>query len=298
MKKRNIGYVLLVFLLLISCGKKESDQIADIGVKLNLTLSPDTMTDFLYVTMKYDFEIMDDYTGNYKNHMIFVHFWRMKSKEMLVQDDHLPIKKTGEWKPGDKISYTRMFFIPKFLDELDIDFEGFEEIKLQVGLYDPLNPTEKIILFNKVLNVQPASINAPDIIYSEGWNEEEMNLAIADPFCRVWRWTTKKAECIIENPKKKSVLIIKGGLHKSIFQDQTVTLKINDSELDSFTSESVSFDKKYVLMPEQLGDEPEFTLTIETDKTVVPSSLDSNNKDNRELGIQLYLLYFREVQID
>ncbi len=295
---RNFSYLLLVLVLLMSCGKKEGDQIADVGVKLNLSLSPDTITDFLYVTMDYEYEILDDFNKIDKDYLIFVHFWRLKSKEMLIQDDHLPVKKTTEWKAGDKVSYSRMFFIPKFLDELDIDFEGFEEIKLQSGLYDPQNPTEKIVLFNQVLNVQPASINAPDIIYSEGWNEEEMNLALSNPFYRVWRWTTKKAECIIENPKKKSVLIIKGGLHKSLFQDQTVILKINDTLLEAFISDSVTFEKKYMLTPEQLGDEPEFKLTIETNKTFIPSSLNPENKDSRELGVQLYLLYFREVQVD
>ena len=295
---RNLGYLLFILVLLISCGKKEGDQIADVGVKLNLSLSPDTITDFLYVTMDYEYEILDDFNKIDKDYLVFVHFWRLKSKEMLVQDDHLPVKKTTEWKAGDKVSYSRMFFIPKFLDELDIDFEGFEEIKLQSGLYDPQNPTEKIVLFNQVLNVQPASINAPDIIYSEGWNEEEMNLALSDPFYRVWRWTTKKAECIIENPKKKSVLIIKGGLHKSIFQDQTVILKINDTLLEAFISDSITFEKKYMLTPEQLGDEPEFKLTIETNETFIPSSLNPENKDSRELGVQLYLLYFREVQVD
>jgi hypothetical protein len=298
MKMRNLSYLILVLVLLMSCGKKEGDQIADVGVKLNLSLSPDTITDFLYVNMDYEYEILDDFNKIDKDYLVFVHFWRLKSKEMLIQDDHLPVKKTTEWKVGDKVSYSRMFFIPKFLDELDIDFEGFEEIKLQSGLYDPQNPTEKIVLFNQVLNVQPASINAPDIIYSEGWNEEEMNLALSNPFYRVWRWTTKKAECIIENPKKKSVLIIKGGLHKSIFQDQTVILKINDTLLEAFISDSVTFEKKYMLTPEQLGDEPEFKLTIETNKTFIPSSLNPENKDSRELGVQLYLLYFREVQVD
>ena len=295
---KNFSYLLLVLVLLMSCGKKEGDQIADVGIKLNLSLSPDTITDFLYVTMDYEYEILDDFNKIDKDYLVFVHFWRLKSKEMLIQDDHMPVKKTSEWKAGDKVSYSRMFFIPKFLDELDIDFEGFEEIKLQSGLYDPQNPTEKIVLFNQVLNVQPASINAPDIIYSEGWNEEEMNLAISDPFYRVWRWTTKKAECIIENPKKKSVLIIKGGLHKSIFQDQTVILKINDTLLEAFISDSVTFEKKYMLTPEQLGDEPEFKLTIETNKTFIPSSLNPENKDSRELGVQLYLLYFRDVQVN
>lgn len=298
MKLRHIGILFLILFFLVSCGKKEGDKIADVGVKLDLELSPDTITDFLYLTMNYTYDVSEDFTGFDKDYMVFVHFWRMKSKEILVQDDHFPDPMTSQWEKGEKITYSRMFFIPKFLDELDIDFEGFEEIKLQVGLYDPKNPVDKKILYSKVLNVQPASINAPDIIFSDGWNEEEMNLAIRDPFSRVWRWTTKKAECIIENPKKKSVLIIKGGVHKSLYQDQTITFFINGNLLEEFVPDAVTFEKKYILTPEQMGDDPEFTFTIETDKTFVPSVINPDNRDKRELGVQIFLLYFREMHVD
>lgn len=295
---KHIGVIFFMIFFLISCGKKDSDQIADIGVQLNLSLSPDTITDFLYVSMKYDYRLTDDFKTLGKDYMVFVHFWRMKSKEMLVQDDHFPERKTSEWKKGETLTYSRMFFIPKFLDELDIDFEGFEEIRLQAGLYDPENPEEKMILFSKVFNIQPASINAPDIIFSEGWNEEEMNLANPDPVYRVWRWTTRKAECIVENPKRNSILLIKGGLHQSIYQDQKIIIKINDIPLDEFTSDDILFEKKYVLTPQQMGSEPEFKLTLETDKIFIPSNLDPQKNDNRELGVQVFLLYFREYQVD
>jgi len=293
MKIRHIGLLFLIALFFIACGGKDIEKPEDVGIKLNVTITPDTITDFLYVDMKYDFQVLDSFEKLDKDMMVFVHFWRMKSKEMLIQDDHMPEKGTSAWQKGDHIAYSRTFFIPKFLDELDIDFEGYEEIKLQVGLYDPKDQANTIVLFSKVLNIQPASINAPDIIYSEGWNEEEMNLALPDPFERVWRWTVKKAECIIENPQKESDLIIKGGLHKEIFEDQKIVFKINDVVLDEFTSDRISFEKRYRLSPEQMGDQPEFKLTIETDKTFIPSSIDPKNKDNRELGVQIFLLYFR-----
>lgn len=298
MKIKSFSLVFLMIFFLLSCGKKDGGQIADIGVKLDLELSPSTITDFLYVSMKYEYQLTNDFKPFDKDYMVFVHFWRIKSKEMLIQDDHFPEKRTSEWKKDETISYSRMFFIPKFLDELDIDFEGFEEIRLQVGLYDPKNPEEKMILFSKDLNVQPASINAPDIIFSEGWNEEEMNLTNPDPVYRVWRWTTKKAECIVENPKRKSILLIKGGLHKSIFQDQKIILKINGNLLDEFVSNDVFFEKRYTLTPDQMGVEPEFRLTLETDKTFIPSNLDPPKNDSRVLGIQVFLLYFRENQVD
>jgi hypothetical protein len=284
-----------VVFFLLACGKKGPDKAEDIGVNLELSLQPDTLTDFLFIKMNYNFKVEDTFKKLDKNYMVFVHFWRLKNKELFILDDHLPGKPTSEWKTGDEITYSREFFLPKFLDELDIDFEGYEEVKLSIGLYDSTNHDDKKVLYSKILNVQPASINAPDIVFSEGWNEEEMNLALENTFQKVWRWTRKKAECIIENPKKKSILIIKGGLKESIYEDQKISVTVNDIQIDEFISEKNFFEKRYTLTPEQMGDEAEFKLYIESSKTFIPSSLDPKNRDNRELGIQIFLLYFREV---
>lgn len=292
---KRIGILLTMIFFLLACGQKGADKPEDIGVTLDLSLIPETLTDFLFLKMNYNFKVEEKFKKLEKNYMVFVHFWRLKNKDLFVLDDHLPVKQTSEWKSGDEIKYSREFFLPKFLDELDIDFEGYEEVKLSVGLYDPNNQDDKKVLFSKILNIQPASINAPDIVFSEGWNEEEMNLALENPFQKVWRWTRKSAECIIENPKKRSVLIIKGGLNESIYADQKIIFKINDLIIDEFVSESNFFEKKYFITPEQMGDEAEFKLYIETSKTFVPSSIDPTNKDNRELGVQIFLLYFREV---
>ena len=132
-------------------------------------------------------------------------------------------------------------FIPQFLNEFDVDFEGYEEMKLTVGLYNPKAQEKPIILFEKKINIQPASINAPEIVYDEGWNEIETNVNAKDPFGKSWRWTTAKSVCIIENPKKECTLIIKGGVNKTVFQDQKLTFRINDAILDEFIPDGGDF---------------------------------------------------------
>ena len=177
--------------------------------------------------------------GN-SDYSIFVHFWRVNSKEMLLQDDHLPLKKTTEWVANDSIKYSRLLFIPQFLNEFDVDFEGYEELSLTVGLYNPKVQEKSIVLFEKKINVQPASINAPEIVYDEGWNEIETNVNAKDQFDKSWRWTTAKSVCIIENPKKECTLIIKGGVNKTVFQDQKLIFKINDSlSMNSFPTRRI-----------------------------------------------------------
>lgn len=292
MRIKEIIVLFLTLIMLISCGKKWDNK----GVQLNLEISPAVITDFLFIKMNYTFEVTDKFVGLDKDYSIFVHFWRTQNREMLLGDDHKPPKTTREWKKGDKITYSRKLFIPKFLEEIDIDFEGYEEIKLTVGLYDPVMKGEedKIILFQKVIEVKPASFNAPEIVYSEGWNNLETDLKIEDSRWRKWRWTTQKAVCIIENPKKESTLIIRGGVDKNIVKEQKVIFKINDQVLDDFIPESAKFEKQYNIIPEQMGSDYEFKFTIETNQVFVPAEFDPNRTDKRELGVQIYFLYFRE----
>ena len=294
MKLRNLrvfALIPLMFLFMSSCGSTPNFK----GVDLKLEILPDTVTDFLYVKMNYAFEVKDDFAGLDDDYRIFVHFWRLKTKEMLLQDDHTPTKPFSQWKVGDSIRYTRVVFIPEFLDEFDIDFEGYEEIRLTIGLYKPAQEKEaKFILYQKVLNVESASLNAPELVYDEGWNQPEQDLKIENPKEQSWRWTKKTAVCIVQNPRKEALLIIRGGVDKAKIPDQKVIFKINDLVLDEFVPETAKFDKEYIIAPEKMGSEDEFKLIIETDKTFIPSELNANVNDDRELGIQVFFLYFRE----
>ncbi|MBN1197670.1 MAG: hypothetical protein JXA62_09710 [Candidatus Aminicenantes bacterium] len=292
MRIKTFCLLILVVLVFLSCGKGSDPR----GLDLNLAIQPDMLTDFLYAKMDYTYRLSEDFEGFSKDYAVFVHFWRTRSKEMLVQDDHMPEILTTQWRPGQKVEYSRTLFIPKFLDEIDIDFEGYEEIRITVGLWDPdSSEDEKILLFRKNVKVHPASVVAPEIVYAEGWNNVETDPSIDNPRERRWQWTTKKAVCVVENPKKESTLIIQGGVDKAKIPDQKVIFRINDQLLEEFIPETAKFEKRYTLTPAQMGNDYEFRFTIETDKAFVPAMLDPQSSDKRELGIQIYFLYFREA---
>jgi hypothetical protein len=289
--KRSLLFALLPIILFTSfCGKKTDRK----GIELAMKLAPETLTDSLFFKMDYEFKTAANFKKLGADYAVFVHFWRVNSKEMLLQDDHQPLKNTAGWKAGETIRYSRVVFIPQFLNEFDVDFEGYEELKLTVGLYNPKTQEKPIILFEKKINIQPASINAPEIVYDEGWNEIETNVNAKDPFAKSWRWTTAKSVCIIENPKKECTLIVKGGVNKTVFQDQKLTFKINDAILDEFIPAEADFSREYTVTPQMMGGSDEFSLRFECDKVFSPDKVFPNSKDNRELGMQVYFIYFRE----
>ena len=292
MKRTLFGVILPITLLISFCGKKIDRH----GIDLQLKLTPATITDSLYLNMDYEFKTEKKFKKLNGDYSVFVHFWRVNSKEMLLQDDHLLSKKTSEWKQNDILKYSRVLFIPQFLNEFDVDFEGYEEVKLTIGLYNPKSTGQEkpIILFEKKINIQPASINAPEIVYDEGWNGLETDVNAKDSFNRSWRWTMAKSVCLIENPKKECTLIIKGGVNKTLLPDQKVILKINDSLLEEFIPTEAMFSREYNISPEQMGVGDEFSLKIETDKVFVPAKAISGNNDSRELGMQIFFIYFRE----
>jgi len=282
---------MLAGLLMLVPGCKKAEFS---GLNLKIEIQPSTITDELYVKMNYEYAVSDKFAGLTDDQVVFVHFWRVKSKEMLLGDDHIPEKKWSTWKPGDTVKYSRVIFIPKFLDEFDIDFEGYEEIKLTVGVYNPKTPDNKIILWQKVIEIHAASLNAPEVVYDEGWWQVETDLNIKEPLEKTWRWTTKKAVCMIENPRKECLLIIDGRVDKTQFVDQKVIFKINEKVLDEFIPEIDGFSKRYTVSPAMMGGRDEFTLSIETDKTFTPVTISPETKDNRELGIRIFRIYFRE----
>ncbi len=294
MNKRSAVIIVILFVALSFCGKKNDTR----GIDLNVKMIPETVTDDLYGKMSYSFELNEKFTELKKNYKVFVHFWRIKNKEMLFQDDHFPEMKISDWKKGEKLEYTRDIYIPKFLDEYDIDFEGYEEIRLSVGLYNIENNDDKILLFDKVLNIQSASLNAPEIVYDEGWHQSETDFNSKNPTIGEWRWTSGKSVCIIENPGKEVVLKIKGRVSEHNMEDQKIRFFINENLLDEFVPEKKDFEKNYIIPAEKLGTNDELRLIIEVDKIFVPGKLDKTISDDRELGIQIFSIYFRENLVD
>lgn len=285
-KKTTIFLVLILTIISMQCKKKSQVQ----GVSLEVIFSEEKLSDNLITDVQYQWKTGSDFQKIEEDKNVFVHFWH--NNNLLFQDDHIPEVPVTEWVPGQEYTYSRRIYIPAFIDEFDPEFKGEETLKLSIGIFSPYDRTEKSKqeILEKKLKVYPPPLDTPEIIYEDGWYNLEIN---PEAFLERWRWTAKEARCIIDNPKRDALLVIKGGLNLEVLKDQKVIFMINDRILDEFIPEESYFEKSYTIKKEMLGESDEFFLTIATDQTFVPSQLIPNSTDERELGIQISFIYFR-----
>lgn len=281
-----ILFVFMMLILSVDCKKKATVA----GVDLNITFSEAKLSDNLITDITYMWKTANNFVKMGQDFNVYVQFWHKGN--LLFSDDHTPEVLTSKWEPDKEYSYTRRIYIPTFIDEFDPSFKGEETLKLLIGFYSPYDRTgkSKQQVIEKKLKVFPPPLDTPEIIYENGWNDLEVN---PESFLKQWRWMGKTAKCIIDNPHRDALLVIKGGVNLDTLKEQKITFKINGLTLDEFSPKESYFEKSYNIKKEMLGDGDEFYLTIETDKTFVPAKLNPNSTDERELGAQISFIYFR-----
>ena len=207
------------------------------GIELTMNFSDKNLTDNLITNVEYKWKTTAEFQKMSEDYTVFVHFWLKNN--MLFQDDFIPDVPTSKWEPNQEYSFKHRIYIPPFIDEFDPQFKGDETLKLSVGLYSPFDRSGKsaVQVLEKKLSVTPPPPDTPEIIYEDGWYEQEI-----DPKTTLkrWRWTGKEARCLIDNPRRDALLVIQGGLNMDALKDQKVIFKINDTVLDEFIPNQAS----------------------------------------------------------
>jgi hypothetical protein len=226
-----------------------------------------------------------------ENFKVFVGF--VDSDEQLMwTDDHDPVIPTSQWKPGQKIEYTRTVFIPVY------PYVG--NAAVHMGLYSP--STQKRVSLSgddtgqrayrvAKFEVLPQS-ESIFIVRKDGWHGPETPPGNA----RVeWQWTKKnEATLAFKNPKRDSVFYLDVDSPGHGFpQGQHVQVKLGQAVVDDFVLGPLQqVLHKIPLAAAQLGAEDMVELKIVADKTFVPALVPgSNSKDGRELGLRVFHVY-------
>lgn len=287
-KRKGIILVLMITVALgfLSC----QDRTGISGVKLDVNFSEAPLTDRLFVDIQYQWKTKKHFKKISQDHVVYVHFWHRSN--LIFYDNHRPKIPTSQWEAGKEYVYTRRIYIPPFIDALDSEFKGAEALRLSVGFFVPVEGSRKELrkIFEKKLKVLSPPLDVLKIVYGSGWYEFEID---PQSYLKRWRWTAKVARCIIDNPRRDALLVIRGGVDKEVFKDQKVIFKIDDWIVDEFIPKRSHFERFYEIKAKKLGEDEEFSLIITTDKTHIPAELDEHPKDRRELGVQISFIYFR-----
>jgi hypothetical protein len=271
-------YVLLLVCTLAAaaCGGSEKAEppVATPSLTLNHTRVPIGSP----LKLTYAFQVADgaSFDGDY---VVFVHVLD-PSNERLWTEDHDPEIPTSQWKPGQKIEYTRTIFVP--------NYPYIGEARVRMGLYKgerrlPLNAREVLRREYEVATFQllPQSENI-FLIHYDGFHPPEV--APDNPAVE-WQWTKKTATWSFRNPKKDSTFYIEWDARVDLFTPpQEATVRVGEQTLGTFAADSKF--KKLVTFPiaaAQFGPGDMAQIQLALDRTFQPGG-----GDTRELGLRVF----------
>ena len=236
------------------------------------------------VDFTFQFDVVAPIKDDYR---VLVHVVNPDGDTIWI-DDHDPTIPTSQWKPGQKIQYTRQRFLPV------LPFTG--EATVRIGLYKgdqrlPLQGADEKQRTYKVgtLQLLPQAENV-FIIFKNGWNPPEFT----PDNSREWQWTQKTATVNFKNPRKDVTLYLETDARTDLFTPaQKVAIVIGGKTVKTFDADSSApLLQRIPLTAAQLGTDDMVELRLDLDKAFVPAKLpNATNQDTRELGIRVYHLF-------
>lgn len=221
---------------------------------------------------------------------VFVHFVDPNDEQMWT-DDHVPPVPPSQWKPGEKVEYTRTLFIPRY------PFVG--EATIKVGLYSAKS-NRRLAMSGETegqrayragtLTILPNSESIA-VLFKEGWNPAEV---ARDNAGIEWQWTKSDALASFRNPRKDSILYLNfDGRPDLAGQPQQVTVSVAGQPLESFVLEgTVPQLRRTTVKAAQFGDAEMVDLRIQVSPTFVPIKIPAAvSNDPRELGIRVFNIF-------
>lgn len=241
------------------------------------------------VDLTYTFDVAQNAAieGDYR---VFVHFLDSDGQQMWT-DDHEPPVPTSQWKPGQKVQYTRTVFMPIF------PYHG--PATVTIGLYNGPGFDARLPLAAEgngreytvgTLELLPQS-ESIYLTFSDGWNNVE---SAPDGSAREWHWMKKTGTLAFRNPRKDVTFYIDYDGRPDLFGNapQVVTVKVNGAEAGRFTVDHREpLLRRFAISAAALGGADTVTITLEADKAFVPANMPNMSADSRELSIRVYHAY-------
>jgi len=284
------GALLLAGLLAAGCGGEDVARSVDATVTLDL---PDSMPLGSPFDIGYTWTPADDFVAPADDFKVFVHFEDPDGR-MVEQDDHFPTLPTSQWAAGQPVTYRHWVY-----PDPDLRPDYFD---IYVGLYD--DEGQVATMYEGRLQVRPlvhtVVVRADDQggvpVYVEGFEEREVSLTAEDPHLQEWQWMRRRGVVAFGNPHGPATLHLRALSPVDFLEDrtQTVTIKVGDREVGSYTAEDSSpYLVRFDIPGDDLGEGEWIDFTIEVDKFFVPAQVEEGSDDIRQLGVQIFWMYLQ-----
>ena len=220
-----------------------------------------------------------------EDYRVFVHF-KDADEELMWTDDHFPPTPTSQWKPGQTIKYMRLLFVPVYPyvgdASVDMGLYGKDGKRLALQATDRGGHEYRVAK----LQVAPQTENIY-LTFKDGWHLAEM---APDNATNEWHWSKKTATLTFKNPKKNVLFYLDlDGTSKLVPEPQTVTLRIGEQVIQSFTLGNKAEVRRIAITAGQLGADDKVEVRVDVDKTFVPAVVTAGGqRDDRELGIRVF----------
>ena len=126
------------------------------------------------------------------------------------------------------------------------------------------------------------------LTYASGWYRAESDTIVPES---TWRWTQQSATLSFVNLNTDVAFYLDYAGQPDAFANatQTVTIRAGDEVLRSFVSDTAARHLRRIPIPSaMLGTGETAEIKIAVDRTFVPATLAVGERDERELGIQVY----------
>lgn len=277
----------LVLPTLAGCGKKEDTAPPVATPAFSASRARAALGSPLDLT--YRFTVAANAPAFDRDYRVMVHFLDSDG-ELMWTDDHFPDVPTREWKPGQRIEYTRTMFVPVY------PYMGQSTIR--VGLYDP-ETNERLPMAGEndgqrgytvgTLELLPASENV-FIQFKDGWHNAEVS---PDNAAVEWQWTKRVASLSLRNPGKDATLFLHLDGRPDLVPGQQVMVKIGDQVLDTYAlTNTEEVIRRVPITAAQFGTAENVEIVLEVNQAFVPAQTPAaNSTDTRELGVRVFHVF-------
>ncbi|MGC9057033.1 MAG: hypothetical protein ACP5J6_09290 [Candidatus Saccharicenans sp.] len=274
----------MVISFVFSSCQKESEVV---GLAATAQFSDKSLSDNLVTKLRVKLITTSAFKGLGKDYqMVAESVWQDK----FIFKEKLNITpQTSKWLPNRVYETEKYVYIPPFIDRFNLQMSRGIEADFRIVL-EPAGPGPYLVIFRRSISISPCPLDVPDIVFLEGW--EKVNPTRAATGNSLFElWSQKQAVCLLKNPERPAILMIRG--QNEVVEGQRVSIYLGSSQLDEFNLSPGPFEKIYSLTPGQLGSDPELKLVISVDKTIKINELYPGIENGRELGLKIDTLYFR-----